>query len=201
MHLSSEFYSAHPDIFALQATAVVVVPATVLTNPTLQAIIDSAVSEVELHNHTLAPEHAMHVPSDFNLNPSKHFVHLPSAPSSHPAITRQALVVAFKNAPFTHFEHSVVFSALHSEQSGPHALQVFDVVFANPDLHVVHVAASLHTEQPSEQALQVLAVASKKKAAIQLVHVLSSVHILQFAIFPIQLSQIPIAVLFTFCRG
>lgn len=128
--MSSEFYSAHHEIAALHAIVVVVVPAIVFTNPTLQAIIDSAVSDVELHNQTLEPEHAMHVPSDFNLNPSKHFEHLPSAPSSHPAINEQALVVAFKNAPALHLEHSDVFSALHSAQSDPQALHVFDVVLA-----------------------------------------------------------------------
>lgn len=64
----------------------------------------------------------------------------------------------------------------------------------------MQVAASVHTEQPSEQALQVLAVASKKKLATHEVQVLSSEQVLQFAIFPAQLSQIPIAVLFTFYR-
>lgn len=58
----------------------------------------------------------------------------------------------------------------------------------------------MHATHPSEQALQVLAVASKKKPAMHELQVLSSEHVLQFAIFPAHPSQIPIAVLLTFYK-
>lgn len=87
-------------------------------------------------------------------------MHLSSAPSKHPVITLQVLVVAFKNAFELHFEHSAVFSALHSEQSDPQALHFPSDPFAYPDLQVVQVVPSVQIEHPSMQDLHVLAVAS-----------------------------------------
>lgn len=149
-----------------------VVPATVFTNPTLQLMIDSAVSEVELHNQTLAPLQAIQVPSDFNLNPSKHFVHLSSAPSSHPAICLHVLVVVFKKAAVTavtpvlaataalQVKLSEVLSGLQVAVSEPQAPHFPVDNLANPFLQVVHEALSEQTEHPSMQALHVLAVVS-----------------------------------------